>query len=179
MGRSRKVRAAVLGWSLFQDQETCLNCTPVRKGFAEAARIIHHVRWEHHTWVAVVVDKENQASPRAEHQLERDVFPYRQDLTSEQAASPYLFLGGTDEQRAVQDLVRLHYVAYSRAQVLLLLLIVDEHLTDEPPALGLGTDADWLRQLIEVWPPRERKTRTAKRGAGVPQEGVVQHGFQW
>ena len=90
----------------------------------------------------------------------------------------HLFLGGTDEERAVQDLVRLHYVAYSRAQVLLLLLIVDEHLKDSPPALGLGADAEWFGQRIEVWPPRLQKTRKAKSGAGT-QEGAVQHGFEW
>jgi len=114
--------------------------------------------------VAVVVDKQKQSSPKAEHQLERDVFPFRQDLTGEQVAQPDLFLGGNDEQRAVQDLVRLHYVAYSRAQALLLLLIVDEHLKGAPPALGLGADAEWFRQRVEVWPDKKRK-------------GVQQHGL--
>lgn len=67
----------------------------------------------------------------------------------------------------------------SRAQVLLLLLIVDEHLKDSPPALGLGTDAEWFGKLVEVWPPHQQKTRKAKSGASVAQEGVVQHGFEW
>ncbi len=140
---------------------------------------IHKAKGLEFPVVAVVVDKQNQASPKAEHQLERDVYPFRQDLAGEQAAQPDLFLGGTDEERAVQDLVRLHYVAYSRAQVLLLLLIVDEHLKDSPPALGLGTDAEWFGKLVEVWPPHQQKTRKAKSGASVAQEGVVQHGFEW
>jgi superfamily I DNA/RNA helicase len=140
---------------------------------------IHKAKGLEFPVVAVVVDKRNQATPRAEHQLERDVFPFRQDLTEEQAASPALFLGGNDEQRAVQDLVRLHYVAYSRAQMLLLLLIVDEHLKDSPPALGLGTDTAWFGKLVEVWPPRQQRTRKSKSSARVAQEGVVQHGFEW
>ena len=140
---------------------------------------IHRAKGLEFPVVAVVVDKQNQASPKAEHQLERDVFSFRQDLTGEHVARPDLFLGGTDEERAVQDLVRLHYVAYSRAQVLLLLLIVDEHLKDSPPALGLGTDAEWFGKLIEVWPPRQQKTRKSKSGASVSQEGAVQHGFEW
>jgi hypothetical protein len=92
------------------------------------------------------------------------VLPFRKDLTREQAAQPNIFLGGNDEERAIQDLVRLHYVAYSRAQVLLLLLIVDEHLKSSPPAIGLGTDAEWFRQRVEVWPDKKRK-------------GVQQHGL--
>jgi DNA helicase-2/ATP-dependent DNA helicase PcrA len=125
---------------------------------------IHRAKGLEFPVVAVVVDKQNQASPKAEHQLERDVFPFRQDLTGEQAAQPDLFLGGNDEERAVQDLVRLHYVAYSRAQMLLLLLIVDEHLKDSPLALGLGTEAEWFYQQVEVWPDKKRK-------------GVQQHGL--
>lgn len=131
---------------------------------ALALLTIHSAKGLEFPIVAVVVDKQKQASPKAEHQLERDVFPFRQDLTGEQAASPDLFLGGTDEQRAVQDLVRLHYVAYSRAQVLLLLLITDEHLKDSSPALSLGKDAEWFRQQVEVWPDKKRK-------------GVQQHGL--
>jgi len=125
---------------------------------------IHSAKGLEFPVVAVVVDKQNQAFPKAEHQLERDVFPFRQDLTKEQAAQHDLFLGGNDEERAVQDLVRLHYVAYSRTQMLLLLLIVDGHLKNSPPAIGLGTDADWFRQRIEVWPDKKRK-------------GVQQHGL--
>lgn len=140
---------------------------------------IHRAKGLEFPIVGVVVDKQNQASPKAEHQLEWDVFPFRQDLAPEQAVSPDLFLGGTDEERAVQDLVRLHYVAYSRAQVLLLLLIVDEHLKDSPPAFGLGTDAEWFREQVEVWPLRPQKTRKAKNGESRSQEGVVQHGFEW
>ena len=140
---------------------------------------IHRAKGLEFPIVGVVVEKHNQVSPRAEHQLERDVFPFRQGLTPEQAASPDRFLGGTDEERAVQDLVRLHYVAYSRAQVLLLLLIVDEHLKDSSPALGLGPDTEWFREQVEVWPPRQQKTRKAKSGESQSQEGVVQHGFEW
>jgi DNA helicase-2/ATP-dependent DNA helicase PcrA len=125
---------------------------------------IHRAKGLEFPVVAVVVEKQNQASPKKEHQLERDVFPFRQDLSKEQAAQPDLLLGGNDEQRAIQDLVRLHYVAYSRAQTLLLLLTVDEHLKSSPPAIGLGTDAEQFRKLIEVWPDKKSK-------------GVEQHGL--
>ena len=56
---------------------------------------IHKAKGLEFPVVAVVVDKQNQASPKAEHQLERDVYPFRQDLAGEQAAQPDLFLGGT------------------------------------------------------------------------------------
>lgn len=140
---------------------------------------IHRAKGLEFPVVAVVIDKENQPSPKAEHQLERDVFPFRQVLIREQAAQSDLLLGGNDEERAIQDLVRLHYVAYSRAQTVLLLLIVDEHLKISPPALGLGTDAEWFYQKVEVWPTRQQKTRKSKSGSSVSQEGAVQHGFEW
>jgi DNA helicase-2/ATP-dependent DNA helicase PcrA len=140
---------------------------------------IHKAKGLEFPIVAVVVEKQNQARAKAEHRLERDVYPFRQDLTAEQAASPELVLGGNEEDRAVQDLVRLHYVAYSRAQALLLLLTIDDHLKTEPPALGLGIDAEQFRQQIEVWPPKPQKTRKSKSGTSASQEGVVQHGFEW
>jgi superfamily I DNA/RNA helicase len=152
---------------------------PRRLAGALSLLTIHRAKGLEFPIVGVVVDKPNQPSPKAEHQLERDVFPFRKDLAPEQAAAPDLFLGGTDEERAIQDLVRLHYVAYSRAQVLLLLLITDEHLKGSTPALGLGTDVAWFRGQVEVWPPQQQKTRKAKNGESRSQEGVVQHGFEW
>jgi DNA helicase II / ATP-dependent DNA helicase PcrA len=119
--------------------------------------------------VAVVVGKQNEASPRAEHQLERDMFPFRQNMTSKQAAQPDFLLGGNDEERATQDLIRLHYVAYSRAETLLLLLIVDDHLKISPPPLSLGADTEWFRKRTLVLP---EKKRTEKKRNGDQQYGL-------
>lgn len=128
--------------------------------------------------VAVVVDKQNHASPKSEHQLERDVYPFRQDLTEEQIGNVDLLLGGTDAERAVQDLVRLHYVAYSRPQSVLLLLISDEHLEQSPLALGLGRDTEQFREHIEVWPPKPKRNRGSKKQDKTNiQQGAEQHGL--
>ena len=83
---------------------------------------IHRAKGLEFPVVAVVVDKGNRGHPSASHRLEQDVFPFRKGLILEKDTSPTFILGGDKEARAVQDLVRLHYVAYSRAQSVLLLL---------------------------------------------------------
>jgi len=137
---------------------------------------IHRAKGLEFPVVAVVVDERNCGHPGAAHRLEQDVLPFRQDLAFEKDPTPTLILGGDEEARAVQDLVRLHYVAYSRAQSLLLLLVPDGLLKSSPPAIGLGTDAAWFRQQAEEWPPRQQKTRKSRRDAtAAKEEGVEQH----
>jgi ATP-dependent exoDNAse (exonuclease V) beta subunit len=136
---------------------------------------IHKAKGLEFPVVAVVVDECNRGQPGATHRLEEDVLPFRQDRALSKDATPTFLLGGDGEARAVQDLVRLHYVAYSRAQSVLLLLIPDDHLKSLPPAIGLGTDAAWFRQQVEEWPPRPQKTRRSKSDAAVAREGVEQH----
>ena len=137
---------------------------------------IHRAKGLEFPVVAVVVEKENSGHPGASHRLEQDVLPFRQDLAL--IEDPSFILGGDAEARAVQDVVRLHYVAYSRAQAVLLLLVPDGY-GKSPPALGLGTDAEWFHSRVEEWPARQQKTRKSKSAAGAAQEGVVQHGFEW
>lgn len=136
---------------------------------------IHRAKGLEFPVVAVVVDKRSNGHPGASHRLEEDVLPFRQDLPLGEDAT--LILGGDEEARAVQDVVRLHYVAYSRAQTVLLLLVPDGHLKSSPPAIGLGTDAGWFRQQVEEWPPRQQKTRKSKSDAAATKakEGAEQH----
>lgn len=132
---------------------------------------IHRAKGLEFPVVAVVVEKGNSVHPGASHRMEQDVFPFRQDLAL--AMDSTLLLGGDAEARAVQDVVRLHYVAYSRAQSVLLLLVPDDHLKS-PPAIGLGTDAAWFRQQVEEWPPRQQKTRKPKSDAAEAKKGAEQ-----
>jgi DNA helicase-2/ATP-dependent DNA helicase PcrA len=129
---------------------------------------IHSAKGLEFPIVAVVVDSSKSARPRATHRMEQDVLPFRQDLTG--AEDPTIILGGDEETRAVQDIVRLHYVAYSRAQQVLMLLIPDGHVKS-PPAIGLGTDTSWLQAQVEIWPPLQKRARKAKRGALVTTGG--------
>ena len=140
---------------------------------------IHKAKGLEFPVVAVVVDKQNSATSDSVHRLEQDVLPFRQDLVREKDLTPTFLLGGDAEARAVQDIVRLHYVAYSRAKSVLLFLILDEHLEAEPPALGIGADAAWFRQQVEVWPPQQKKVRKSKRTTNSANEEGEQHGFEW
>jgi hypothetical protein len=53
MRRSMNVRAEEVGRASLQGEMTCPDCpltkTLAQRGFAEAARILHHVPWEHLT----------------------------------------------------------------------------------------------------------------------------------
>lgn len=52
-------------------------------------------------------------------------------------------------ERALQDLVRFFYVAYSRAQHALILLATNQHVRNERPAFG-GRDRDWFRKQMTI-----------------------------
>ena len=139
---------------------------------------IHRAKGLEFPVVAVVAEKQNHVSAKSEHQLERDLYPFRQDVTEEQTQNVDLLLGGTDSERAIQDLVRLHYVAYSRPQSVLLLLITDEHLEQPTLALSLGIDREQFREYIEVWPPKQKKGRSAKKqDKATSQQGAEQYGL--
>src|SRR5258708_5391773 len=115
---------------------------------ALAVLTIHRAKGLEFPVVAVVVDKRNRAYAEEAHHLEQDVLPFRQDFDKDIE----LVLGGTKEERALQDIVRRHYVAYSRAQWILLLLILDDYVESSPPAIGLGTDAEWFRSHVQEYP---------------------------
>lgn len=118
--------------------------------------------------VAVVVDKRPKAYSDETHRLERALFPYR--TFPQLAVDPRVALGGDDEVRGMQDSIRLHYVAYSRARDILFLLIPDKHW-EEPPAVGLGPTTAWFQQHIpDVWPLRPGKQ--PKGSIAGPAKGV-------
>ena len=78
------------------------------------------------------------AGPSSTHLLEDALRQFRQ--------SPPLVQFDADE-RALQDLVRFFYVAYSRAQYALVLLATNAHVRNQRPAFG-GQDRDWFRQQV-------------------------------
>jgi DNA helicase II / ATP-dependent DNA helicase PcrA len=116
---------------------------------------IHSAKGLEFPVVAVVVDGKSKGKPDRVHWLERAVLPYRRDLPD--GTDPSEVLGGPDEARAAQDTIRLHYVAYSRAKEVLLLLVPDQH-RDEPRALGIGPTEEWFHQHIKgEWPVQSTK----------------------
>ena len=121
--------------------------------------------------VAVVVDDDNTGTPDNVHRLERAVMPFRRDLPDN--TDPSEILGGSDDARAVQDVIRLHYVAFSRAQEILLLLVPDQHL-EEPCALGVGPTEEWFRQQIKgAWPIRSTKRQQKQKPTTSEGEQLV------
>lgn len=117
--------------------------------------------------VAVIVDKAHQ-NQDAVHQLERAVLPYRQDLVD--IDDPITLLGGDDDSRALQDKIRLFYVAYSRARELLFILTPDS-LWNAPPAVGLGGEREWFLEQIHEWPIKSSSTRRKKASPKTSQQG--------
>lgn len=117
--------------------------------------------------VAVIVDKKHQ-NQDAVHQLERAVLPYRKDLVG--VDDPITILGGDDENRALQDKIRLFYVAYSRARELLFILTPDS-LWNSPPAIGLGGERKWFLEQLHEWPVKSSSTRRKKTPSKTQQQG--------
>lgn len=127
------------------------------------ALTVHKAKGLEFPIVIVVVDSRSECKPDETHRLEQDLFPFRQDIDG--AMDPTFFLGGDEAARAVQDLVRFHYVAYSRAQQVLIFLTPDG-LFQEPVAIGLGTDGTKPQEYLAVWPPLPKKkyAKGAARG---------------
>jgi DNA helicase II / ATP-dependent DNA helicase PcrA len=132
---------------------------------------IHQSKGLEFPGVAVIVDKQHQTQD-AVHQLERAVLPYRRDLLD--VDDPLTLLGGDDETRALQDKIRLFYVAYSRARELLFLLTPDS-LWNSSPAVGLGGERDWFLRQVHEWPGKSsgrRKMPAPKTPQGDGQLGL-------
>jgi len=80
------------------------------------------------------------ARPGATHRLEDALRQFRE--------SPPLVQFGA-EDRALQDLARFFYVAYSRAQYALVLLGTDAHVRSQRPAFG-GRGLEWFRNEVTI-----------------------------
>jgi DNA helicase-2/ATP-dependent DNA helicase PcrA len=78
------------------------------------------------------------AGPSSTHLLEDALRQFRQ--------SPPLVQFDADE-RALQDLVRFFYVAYSRAQYALVLLATNAHVRNQRPAFG-GQGRGWFKDYV-------------------------------
>lgn len=133
------------------------------------ALTIHQSKGLEFPVVAVIVEKSKNRRDSV-HQLERAVLPYRQDLIGVNDTSA--ILGGDDETRALQDTIRLYYVAYSRACDLLFLLTPDS-LWKPPPAAGLGGEQAWFSQYIRDWPVKSSTTRHKKSALFDQKEGPL------
>ena len=165
----------VLIQELFDDREKARQAEEdlERSARSDALQVltIHGSKGLEFPVVAVVVDDDNTGAPDNVHRLERAVMLFRRDLPD--STDPSEILGGSDDARAVQDVIRLHYVAFSRAQEILLLLVPDQHL-EEPCALGVGPTAEWFRQQIKgAWPIRSTKRQQKQKPTTSEGEQLV------
>lgn len=149
-----------------EPQETLTRTAP---GSAMPVLTIHQSKGLEFPMVAVIVGDQRQR-PESVHQLERAVLPYRRDLAGE--SDMQTILGGDDAMRAIQDKVRLHYVAYSRARDLLFLLTPDSRWKPAP-AIGLGGERSWFTRYVREWPVLETSPRHNKN-AQSSLEGAYQ-----
>jgi len=152
-----------------ESQETLTETVPRS---AMPVLTIHQSKGLEFPMVAVIVGDQKQR-PDSVHQLERAVLPYRRDLSGESDMST--ILGGDDATRAIQDKIRLHYVAYSRARDLLLLLTPDSRWKPSP-VVGLGGERPWFTRYVREWPAVEASMRR-KKDARSSSEGAFQHGL--
>jgi superfamily I DNA/RNA helicase len=109
---------------------------------------IHRAKGLEFPAVAVVVGERGNHPDRT-YRLERAVLLYRRDVNL--PCDPITYLGGDDDERAIQDNERLAYVAYSRARDLLFLLVPDSRW-DAPPAAGLCGERATFDQYVREWP---------------------------
>lgn len=133
-----------------------------------AALTIHQSKGLEFPVVAVILEKSGRRHDSV-HQLERAVLPYRRDLIDVDDSST--ILGGDDATRALQDNIRLYYVAYSRARELLLMLTPDG-LWKPPAATGLGGERAWFSQYVREWPVKLASTRQ-KKTTSFQKEGYL------
>lgn len=78
--------------------------------------------------------------PSSAHFLEDEFMKFRHTPTIKNHFNPH--------ERAIQDLIRFYYVAYSRAQYSLIMLATKSHLKKQRPAIG-GKGYTWFRQRIK------------------------------
>jgi DNA helicase II / ATP-dependent DNA helicase PcrA len=79
--------------------------------------------------------------PSAAHLLEDELLPFRQTAP---ASQPF-----NAAERALQDLARFYYVAYSRAQYALIMLARTSQVNQARPAFG-GRGKAWYRQRVTI-----------------------------
>lgn len=95
--------------------------------------------------VVFVARTDEEAVPDSQHVIEEETSQFRKSAS---------FTSGID-QKAREDLIRFYYVAYSRAQYALILLLNSSNINPgERPGqlIGLGGgDLNWLRSRVTVW----------------------------
>ncbi|HEU5378172.1 MAG TPA: ATP-dependent helicase [Ktedonobacteraceae bacterium] len=149
--------------------ETSLERITTTSKSALPALTIHQSKGLEFPVVAVIVEKSGKRHDSV-HQLERAVLPYRRDLVDIGDISA--ILGGDDTTRALQDTIRLYYVAYSRACELLLILTPDS-LWKPPVAPGLGGEQAWFSQYVRQWPAKLSSARQKKAAPSSKKEGYL------
>jgi DNA helicase-2/ATP-dependent DNA helicase PcrA len=94
--------------------------------------------------VVFVAKIDEQAEPDSQHIIEEETSQFRKSVTPASSVN----------QKAREDLIRFYYVAYSRAQYALILLLDSLNINpgDSPGQLiGLGGDLNCLRNRVTVW----------------------------
>lgn len=101
---------------------------------------VHQVKGLEFPFVfAAGLNESAQAS--AAYLLEDDLLQFRKT-----ASQPQRFNAG---ERALQDLARFYYVAYSRAQYALIMLATTSHVNEQRPAFG-GQGRAWYRHRVTI-----------------------------
>lgn len=95
--------------------------------------------------IVFVAKIDEKAEPGAEHIIEDEIRQFRKS---------YIPLSDLN-QRAKEDKIRFYYVAYSRAQYALFLLLKSNELNpgeEFGKVIGLGgSNLNWLKKLVTVW----------------------------
>jgi DNA helicase-2/ATP-dependent DNA helicase PcrA len=95
--------------------------------------------------VVFVARTDEEAEPGSQHIIEEETSQFRKSVTP----------ASNVDQKAGEDLIRFYYVAYSRAQYALILLLNSSNINPgERPGqlIGLGGgDLNWLRSRVTVW----------------------------
>jgi DNA helicase-2/ATP-dependent DNA helicase PcrA len=95
--------------------------------------------------VVFVARTDEKAEPDSQHIIEEETNQFRRSVIPESSAV----------QRAREDLIRFYYVAYSRAQYALILLLKSNEISPgegSGQSIGLGGgDINWLKKRVNVW----------------------------